>query len=205
MRNTLIRSNPLNARHNPEKSEEAPMPPFGSKPLPAAEPAPEPPLAEEAAEKLHAEGGGGFNPRIKPAKSMRASAPEEHSSSFSVDLYPFSAACKAPGSRLSGLRSRFASMGLKGLIKARAAAAEARKASPTVEAPPEPPVPARTYTPFPDDEPRHGAAVLSTSPLTASPDSRPPNDSAENTRRDRRDPFDAVEILPSLRGQYKKK
>ena len=111
----------------------------------------------------------------------------------------------ARNSRLSGLRSRFASMGLKGLIKARAAAAEARKASPTVEAPPEPPVPARTYTPFPDDEPRHGAAVLSTSPLTASPDSRPPNDSAENTRRDRRDPFDAVEILPSLRGQYKKK
>jgi len=111
----------------------------------------------------------------------------------------------ARNSRLSGLRARFASMGLQGLVKARAAAAQAPKDSPAVVAPPEQSVPARTYTPFPGDEPLQSAAISSTTRAAASPDSRPPNDSVEKTRRDRRDPYDAVEILPSLRGQYKKK
>ncbi len=34
-------------------------------------------LAKQAAEKLDAEGGGGFNPRIKPIESMAALAVEE--------------------------------------------------------------------------------------------------------------------------------
>jgi hypothetical protein len=33
--------------------------------------------ALQAAEKLDPEGGGGFNPRIKPTESTRALAPEE--------------------------------------------------------------------------------------------------------------------------------
>jgi hypothetical protein len=33
--------------------------------------------ALQATEKLDPEGGGGFNPRIKPTESMRALAPEE--------------------------------------------------------------------------------------------------------------------------------
>jgi nicotinate-nucleotide adenylyltransferase len=43
--------------------------------------------ALQAAEKLKAEGGGGFNPRINPAESARALAPEVRSSSDSqIDL-----------------------------------------------------------------------------------------------------------------------
>jgi release factor glutamine methyltransferase len=51
--------------------------------------------AEQAAEKLDLEGGGGFNPRIKPIKSMRALAPEERILPISPENLPFSAACKA--------------------------------------------------------------------------------------------------------------
>ncbi len=49
----------------------------------------------QAAEKLNSEGGGGFNPRIKPTKSTRALAPEERSPQISPELLSFSAACKA--------------------------------------------------------------------------------------------------------------
>jgi hypothetical protein len=74
--------------------------------------------AKQAAEKLHSEGGGGFNPRIKPAESTRASAPEEPILPISPENLPFSAACKArldfrqlaarsarPGKRLNKLDS----------------------------------------------------------------------------------------------------
>jgi probable rRNA maturation factor len=56
--------------------------------------------AKQAAEKLKAEGGGGFNPRIKPAESTRALAPEER---FPPDLPnppSSSGACKAAISKL---------------------------------------------------------------------------------------------------------
>jgi hypothetical protein len=51
--------------------------------------------ALQAAEKLDSEGGGGFNPRIKPAESTRSLAPEEGFSGDSLIVPPFSAACKA--------------------------------------------------------------------------------------------------------------
>ena len=41
---------------------------------------------------VNPEGGGGFNPRIKPPKSMRALAPEGHFQSISLETSSFSAA-----------------------------------------------------------------------------------------------------------------
>ena len=52
--------------------------------------------ALQTAEKLDAEGGGGFNPRIKLTESMRALAPEERFSPTSPKTPCFSAACLAP-------------------------------------------------------------------------------------------------------------
>src|ERR1039457_6679196 len=43
----------------------------------------------EDAEKLKTEGGGGFNPRIKPAKSARALAPEECFPQISLEYRVF--------------------------------------------------------------------------------------------------------------------
>jgi len=52
--------------------------------------------ALQAAEKLDPEGGGGFNPRIKPTGSMRALAPEGRFSTISHEIPSFSAASLAP-------------------------------------------------------------------------------------------------------------
>jgi len=52
--------------------------------------------ALQAAEKLVAEGGGGFNPRIKPTESTRALAPEERLPPISPEIPSFSAASLAP-------------------------------------------------------------------------------------------------------------
>ncbi len=53
-------------------------------------------LALQAAEKLDSEGGGGFNPRIKPTESTRALAPEGRFPLISPEIPSFSAACLAP-------------------------------------------------------------------------------------------------------------
>jgi hypothetical protein len=49
--------------------------------------------ALQAADKLDSEGGGGFNPRIKPKESMRALAPEGRPSQMSTAIHPFPEAC----------------------------------------------------------------------------------------------------------------
>jgi hypothetical protein len=46
----------------------------------------------QAAEKLDLEGGGGFNPRIKPAESTRALAPEGRYTPISPQIPSFSVA-----------------------------------------------------------------------------------------------------------------
>jgi hypothetical protein len=56
--------------------------------------------AVQAAEKLNPEGGGGFNPRIMPAESTRALAPDGLSPSISSKIGGFSAACLAPEAML---------------------------------------------------------------------------------------------------------
>jgi tRNA (guanine37-N1)-methyltransferase len=57
--------------------------------------------ALQAAEKLNAEGDGGFNPRVKPIESTRALATEGRFSSISAEFLPFSADCLAPEGSLS--------------------------------------------------------------------------------------------------------
>jgi tRNA (guanine37-N1)-methyltransferase len=54
------------------------------------------PEALQIAEKLVTEGGGGFNPRIKPTESMRALAPEGRLPPISPEIPSFSAASLAP-------------------------------------------------------------------------------------------------------------
>jgi hypothetical protein len=118
------------------------------------------------------------------------------------------------GSRLSGLRSLFASLGLKGLSKVKDPPDQApeRIAAPIVEAPAEPPARARIYTPFPDASAQGDAA--SPPPEMATRDFPPLGVLAETVQVEfpqpdpataRRDPRDEVKILPSRRGQYKKK
>jgi hypothetical protein len=51
--------------------------------------------ALQAAEKLKAEGDGGFNPCAKPIKSKMALATEERFSPVLLESPSFSAACKA--------------------------------------------------------------------------------------------------------------
>jgi hypothetical protein len=50
----------------------------------------------QVAGELEPEGGGGFNPRIKPSKSARALAPEKRFSEISPEVLSFSATCLAP-------------------------------------------------------------------------------------------------------------
>jgi hypothetical protein len=65
---------------------------------------------QQAAEKPGPDGGGGFNPRLKPTESTLASAPEGRHTSISPPIPSFSVAGKADGpSPMPGEPSRFAS------------------------------------------------------------------------------------------------
>jgi len=76
--------------------------------------------------------------------------------------------------------------------------------------PMEPVVPARRIAPFPEPRPGYAAAggnssrKDSTRRVTAEPEFLPPKPE-KPTRRERSDAFDDVQILPSWRGQYKRK
>jgi hypothetical protein len=73
------------------------------------------------------------------------------------------------------------------------------------------------YTPMPQPPVRNDSFYASPTLVTAPPEFLPPKPLVETTdkerskasaakgRRDRRDSFDDVEILPSWRGQYKKR
>jgi hypothetical protein len=56
---------------------------------------PESALALQAAEKLGTEGGGGLNPRVRPAESKGALAPEGRNLPISRQTHSFSATCEA--------------------------------------------------------------------------------------------------------------
>ena len=121
--------------------------------------------------------------------------------------------------RLSGLRNLIFSLGLQNLHK------EAKPADEDAESAPQPgrgterQVNARSFTPAsaPAGSSRSSASGASPTLVTATPEILPPEPAADKTdkerswaskgkaRRDRRDAFDDVEILPSWRGQYKKK
>jgi uncharacterized protein involved in exopolysaccharide biosynthesis/Mrp family chromosome partitioning ATPase len=131
----------------------------------------------------------------------------------------------ATPSRLNGLRGLFFALGLKEEGHPAPQASEAAPApqpertvslqtAPVqvapVPAPPEHAVPAQTFVPTPEPEPAFTAArgnglrKDSTRRVTAEPEFLPPKPE-KLARRDRRDAFDDVQILPSWRGQYKRK
>jgi len=117
-----------------------------------------------------------------------------------------------PDTGLSGLRKLLLSPGLRGASKPKPLAVHVDESARSLEEPPAHRVPPRAYTPLP-----RGPAGADRSAAPPAQESQSPKASfeseekdhawtdGENTRRDRRDPVDPVEILPSWRGQYKKK
>lgn len=118
----------------------------------------------------------------------------------------------APDTGLSGLRKLLLSPGLRGVNKAKPLAARGIEASRPPLEPPVQRVPPRSYTPFPGAPAGEDRSAASPSQESPSPKAMFESEEkehirleGENARRDRRDPVDPVEILPSWRGQYKKK
>ena len=114
-----------------------------------------------------------------------------------------------PGAtRLSGLRNVLFSLGLNNLNKTREGEVQYEQPLPPREPVAQPVEYHRTFVPY--TEP---AAGESSKLVTTTPEFLPPQhehkgrrqDGEGATRRDRRDSYDDVEILPSWRGQYKRK
>lgn len=101
--------------------------------------------------------------------------------------------------RLNGLSNLFLALGLKGLNDEGPSAVQESVPPPLVEQGAEPQIEARpyTYTPFPK--------APAKKPSGEGDERKAGWAHAVNTRRDRRDAYDGVQILPSWRGQYKKK
>jgi Mrp family chromosome partitioning ATPase len=126
-------------------------------------------------------------------------------------------------SRLSGLRNLLFSLGLKNLNNAQGSSSQGDESLPQSEAGSEYEGYTRIYTaplepaPVPVASAKSNIADTSARLVTAQPEFLPPKsvvvtidkEQAQQTgatnRRDRRDAFDEVEILPSWRGQYRKK
>jgi succinoglycan biosynthesis transport protein ExoP len=104
-------------------------------------------------------------------------------------------------SRLSGLRNILSSQGLDHLNRSRETAPQAGETFPPVES--KAPRQAVSHIKMPHAEPVSAAVADSAGHVFAMPEFLPPGPAV--TQRDRRDTFDDVEILPSMRGQYKKK
>jgi len=125
--------------------------------------------------------------------------------------------------RMTGLKNLIFTLGQKNMHQSREAGEQPaeRPVAPPVAAPPpqvEPirqrPAYPRAHAPVP---PRREPEINSPTLVTAPPEFLPPKPMVERTekehtsagnstsRRDRRDTYDDVEILPSWRGQYKKK
>ena len=145
-----------------------------------------------------------FQPETAPETSREPESEE----------VPYNAA-----TRMSGLRNLIFSLGLKNLNKAAKPEDEEAELVPQPGSGTERQVNARPFAPAPSpvNSSRSSASGSSPTQVTATPEILPPEPTADKsdkeqswsskgkTRRDRRDAFDDVEILPSWRGQYKKK
>ena len=126
-------------------------------------------------------------------------------------------------SRLNSLRGVLFSLGLKNLSKSRGAAPAGEEPSPSLENEPEPKVLARGLTPFAESAPvtptpaKAEAPSAPASPVIAEPEFLPPREfvpikdrepsreTGSGVRYDLLDEDDDIQILPSRRGQYKKR
>jgi hypothetical protein len=125
---------------------------------------------------------------------------------------PFNAA-----TRMSGLRNLIFSLGLKNMHQEEDERELAAEPPPPVEPVRQRQVHTQPYAPMPQVPPRRESESASPTLVTAPPEFLPPKpleETAENehrvngkstSRRDRRDTYDDVQILPSWRGQYKRK
>jgi hypothetical protein len=121
--------------------------------------------------------------------------------------------------RMSGLRNLMFSLGLQNLHKAAKPEDEGAESAPQPGRETERQVNARSFaaSSAPVSLSRSGESNTSPTLVTAPPEILPPEPTSDKTdkgrswsskgkaRRDRRDAYDDVEILPSWRGQYKKK
>lgn len=117
-----------------------------------------------------------------------------------------------PATRMSGLRKLIFSLVLKNQNRPAEALQQLDEAPTQVE-----PMLERRHNSIAQTPPRKEAPRNSASLVSAPPESLPPKSTADKTdkgrprtnsaagRRDRRDAFDNVDILPSWRGQYKKR
>ena len=126
-------------------------------------------------------------------------------------------------SRLNGLRGLLFSLGLKNLGKTGESAPHGENSLLPLESEQERTVLARTFTPFAEPLPASAAPasadaeIAPAKQVTAEPEFLPPREfiplkdreqgqeTASTARNDRRDAYDDVQILPSRRGQYKKR
>lgn len=120
-------------------------------------------------------------------------------------------AMDGPDTGLSGLRKLLLAPGMKANLSRQTAPQGVESAAPA-EGLAVQQMPPRSYTPLPRGT--AGKDMSAASPREAQAARNPPFESEEkehawedtdNARRDRRDPVDPVQILPSWRGQYKKK
>jgi hypothetical protein len=124
--------------------------------------------------------------------------------------------------RMTGLKNLIFTLGQKNLYQVRETAERpfdrpAAAPPPPVEPLRQRPVYPRASAPIPQNSPRREPEMPSPTLVTAPPEFLPPKPMVERTekehgpsghstsRRDRRETYDDVEILPSWRGQYKKK
>jgi len=121
--------------------------------------------------------------------------------------------------RMSGLRNLIFSLGMQNLHKAAKPRDEEAESAPQPSRGTERQGNARSFAPAPAavSPARSSASSASPTQVTATPEILPPEPTSDKTdkknswtskgkaRRDRRDSYDDVEILPSWRGQYKKK
>jgi hypothetical protein len=126
-------------------------------------------------------------------------------------------------SRLNGLRGLLFSLGLKNLGKKAESAPDDEVSLPPLKSKQEPTVLTRSFTTFAEPLPASaapasaGAAIAPARQVTAQPEFLPPREfvplkdreqdqeTASTPRNDRRDAYDDVQILPSRRGQYKRR
>jgi hypothetical protein len=126
-------------------------------------------------------------------------------------------------SRLNSLRGVLFSLGLKNLSKSRGAAPAGEEPSPSLENEPDHTVLARRFTPFAESAPveptpaQAEAPSAPASPVIAEPEFLPPREfvpikdrepsreTGSGVRYDLLDEDDDIQILPSRRGQYKKR
>jgi Mrp family chromosome partitioning ATPase len=199
--------------------------PLPSKPREPAQPAPSIPKAEPQGSSAWSWDDspslpGEFGHRAVPdaaAEIAEEVAPEE-APQLEIEKSPYET-----HSRLNSLRGVLFSLGLKNLSKSRGVAQAGEESSPSLENEPKHTVLARRFTPFAESAPVEPAPAQAeapsapASPVIAEPEFLPPREfvpikdrepsreTGSGVRYDLLDEDDDIQILPSRRGQYKKR